>query len=352
MNFTAIHKDLLKWYYKNKRDLPWRKSQDPYRVWLSEIMLQQTRVEAVLPYYERFLSHFPTVKDLANAREDQVTNLWAGLGYYSRARNLHACAKKIMNCFQGKFPSTKESLSSLPGIGPYTSSAIASICFEEKIGAIDGNLERVISRLLALKEDPKKEGKDKIQKFANQVVCLGDPGSINQAFMDLSSAICKPKNPSCELCPIQKHCLGFKKKIQHSLPIKAAKKEKVSIQAHGFILMRNQKILLAKRAKKEWLAGMWDIPWNVFHQHSQELSSLLKEKSSCTINRTITHHKIAFSVYALPSAQNKEEKIIKKVSSPVECYQWFRLQELEGIHLPKPTEKALGKLWKHLEDTK
>ncbi|MCO5142006.1 MAG: A/G-specific adenine glycosylase [Oligoflexia bacterium] len=352
MNLKAIHKDLLKWYLSHKRELPWRISQDPYRVWISEIMLQQTRVEAVIPYYERFLSHFPTVKDLANAQEDQVTNLWVGLGYYSRARNLHSCAKEVMDRFQGKFPNTKDELLSLPGIGPYTASAIASICFEQKIGAIDGNLERVIARLLSLTVNPKKEGKEIIQDFANNLVSIGEPGSINQAFMDLSSAICKPKNPNCNDCPIQKYCLGFQKNIQQTIPIKEIKKEKVEIQAYGFILVRNQKILLAKRAKKEWLAGMWDIPWNISLESQKEISKIVKEKKSCTVNRTITHHKIAFSVYALPSAQNLEEKIIKKVSSPVECYRWFRLQELEGIHLPKPTEKALGQLWKHLEDTK
>ncbi len=154
-----LHRLLLSWYRKNKRILPWRENKDPYRVWLSEIMLQQTRVEAARPYYERFLSHFPTLTDLANASEEKVANLWTGLGYYSRARNLHQAAMLVQKNFAGNLPSTIGELCSLPGIGEYTAAAIASICFKQNIPAIDGNLERVIARLRGLRKNPKTEGK-------------------------------------------------------------------------------------------------------------------------------------------------------------------------------------------------
>ncbi len=328
-----LHSALLKWYHANSRDLPWRKNKDRYRVWLSEIMLQQTRVEAVLPYYERFLSHFPTIKDLANAPEEKVTNLWAGLGYYSRARNLHKAAKQIIA--MGKFPETLEGLRGLAGVGEYTASAIASICFDVATPAIDGNLERVISRLLALKKNPKTEGKAEIRAFANGIVKHGNAGEINQAFMDLASSICLPKQPRCEECPIRRFCEADKLGVAVDLPVRPAKKEKVLLEARGVVVLHRDSLLLGKRPKGAWLAGMWDIPWWIGEEKREIPGTQFGVHHG---SRTITHHKIRFEVEFLRG----NAKSVTALKNTAEKFKWVKLQELTALNLPRPSEKALN----------
>jgi A/G-specific adenine glycosylase len=329
-----IRESLLHWYSVNGRDLPWRVNKDPYRVWLSEIMLQQTRVEAVLPYYERFLTNFPTVVDLAAATEEKVTNLWAGLGYYSRARNLHKAAQEIAAL--GKFPDTAESLRNLPGIGEYTSAAIASICFNAKLPAIDGNLERVIARLLALKKNPKTEGREQIREFAASLVRDGNAGDINQSLMDLASSLCLPKNPRCGECPLEKSCAARKKGIASTLPIRAEKKAKVFLDASGVIFLHGDALLLAKRPAGEWLAGMWDIPWWI--GEARKLPGT--EFGSHQVSRTITNHKINFQVSFRKGKPHKTlQQKLKDVAKEIK---WVKVSDLHGLNLPRPSEKALS----------
>lgn len=325
-----------------KRDLPWRKNQDPYRIWISEIMLQQTRVEAVIPFYERFLSNFPTVKALAEADLDRVLNLWAGLGYYSRARNLHAAAAQVRDAFGGKFPESYEELRTLKGIGPYTAAAIASMAFGQPHCALDGNLERVFARLLALKEDPKTAGRAALLAFGEKLVQLGDAGQVNQAIMDLSSRICLPKEPRCFECPIASHCEARKLGRQKEIPLKKAKAEKIHLHAQAWAVVAKDHLLLARRPKSAWLAGMWDLPWKI----GKEALPLPfgEERTVCTQARTITKHKIDFEVHGVLCASKPSSKALEKLCAEADEYRWVPLSDLHGINLPRPSEKALEKI--------
>lgn len=253
-NSTAqFRRRLLAWYDKNKRDLPWRGSRDPYRVWLSEIMLQQTRVAAVVEYYRRFLKKFPTINRLASVREASVLAAWSGLGYYRRARMLHAAAKKIMREHGGQFPSTAEELRALPGIGRYTSAAIASIAFDEPIAVVDGNVERVLRRI---------EGRHLAQKelwaTAQERLSSTRPGDFNQAMMELGAMVCLPKGPVCAICPVTAFCVT-RGEIE-GLPT-APRQYKREITY--VLAKRGKRVFLTQRpAKATLMPGMWELPEN------------------------------------------------------------------------------------------
>lgn len=346
MNLPALHAELLAWYAREKRALPWRKNQDPYRIWLSEIMLQQTRVEAVLPYYERFLSNFPTVSDLAAAPIDTVTNLWAGLGYYSRARNLHAAAGQVVERHGGEFPRNFDELLALKGVGGYTAAAIASIAFGAPHAALDGNLERVFARLLASLEDPKsKAGHAPIAALGQELVMLGRPGEVNQAVMDLSSAICLPKNPRCGKCPVAKHCEARRLGIQGELPKKKAKPDKILLNAEAWAVVAREELLLARRRSGSWLAGMWDLPWRIEKSGAKRAHpSFGEERASTSVARTITNHKITFAVKGLVCGSRPDENALASLCAEADEFRWVRLSDLHGINLPRASEKALDKI--------
>lgn len=347
-----LHADLLAWYDREKRDLPWRKNRDPYRIWLSEIMLQQTRVEAVLPYYERFLSNFPTVNDLAEAEVDRVTNLWAGLGYYSRARNLHAAAGQVAREHGGKFPRTLPELQSLKGVGGYTAAAIASIAFGEPHCALDGNLERVFARLLAFRGDVKsRAGRAELLQLGDVLVKLGRPGEVNQAVMDLSSMVCKPKAPLCGNCPVARHCEARRLGVQGEIPAKKPKPEKILLHAQAWAVVSGEELLLARRAPGTWLAGMWDLPWMVNTDSDQKMSHTKRarapfgeERAACSVTRTITKHKITFDVHGLRCERKPAARELETLCAEASELRWVPLEELHGVHLPRPSEKALGKI--------
>lgn len=209
---------LIEWYTQNRRVLPWRKNRDPYRIWISEVMLQQTTVAAVVPYYERFIQRFPSVQKLAAATEPEVLEMWAGLGYYSRARNLHKASKEIVQ--QKTFPKTAAKLIELPGFGPYTSRAVASLAFGEKVGVLDGNVIRVLSRFYGLKLNWwENKDKDKLQKLSDQLAQTDFNSEINQGLMELGATVCTPKNPICLLCPWKSNCVSFEKNLVGTLPL-------------------------------------------------------------------------------------------------------------------------------------
>lgn len=220
MDKQQFQKDLINWYSQSKRDLPWRKTNNPYYIWISEIMLQQTQVNTVIPYYENFIASFPTINALANAPIEKIYKCWEGLGYYSRARNLQIAAQMIMEKHNGIFPNSYETILTLKGIGPYTASAIASIAFQIPKGVVDGNVLRILSRVDNNYENIALEKTKKAyQNRMNELIFKDDPSSFNQALMDLGAMICKPKNPHCEKCPIKTHCLAFKNNKQNILPI-------------------------------------------------------------------------------------------------------------------------------------
>lgn len=263
---------LVKWYRVHKRDLPWRQTTDPYVVWLSEIILQQTRVDQGLPYFQRFIEKYPTVKNMAAAPLEEVMRLWQGLGYYSRARNLFATAQMVTNQHQGRFPDTYEGLKSLPGIGPYTAAAIASFCFGLPHAVVDGNVIRVLSRLYGI-EDPVNEPSTRKQMdaLANDLLNRRDPATHNQAIMEFGALHCKPANPDCIRCPFAEHCLAFRTGKVKSIPIKSSK-VKVRDRYFNYLVVRFQdSILLRKRIE----SGIWQ---ELHEPPMEETTKLMTEK--------------------------------------------------------------------------
>jgi A/G-specific adenine glycosylase len=250
-NLPAFRRALLAWYEQNRRDLPWRRTRDPYRIWISEIMLQQTRVNAVTARYDEFLRRFPRIEKLASARQTSVLAAWSGLGYYRRARNLHAAAKVIMRERQGVFPCTSAALRTLPGIGRYTAVAIASIAFGEPAAVVDGNVERVICRI----SGGSSTSAATIWTSADQLLCRDHPGDFNQAMMELGATICLPGRPACSACPVQRFCRTQGR--HHSVPKpKQIKREIAYALAQG-----SDSVLLVKRGDGERLMpGMWELP--------------------------------------------------------------------------------------------
>jgi len=253
---------LLAWYHVNKRDLPWRQTKNPYAVWLSEVILQQTRVAQGLPYYERFVATFPTVRDLADANEDKILKLWQGLGYYSRARNLHKTAKEVANDYHGVFPKSYEKLIKLPGIGPYTASAIASICFNEEKAVIDGNVYRVLARYFDI-DTPinKPEGVRYFQALAQSLIDIKSPGDYNQAIMEFGALQCTPKQPLCTSCPIAESCQSY---ANNTIDIRPQKIKSKPVRKRFFHYLipfdQHQNTLITKRNKKDIWQGLYEFP--------------------------------------------------------------------------------------------
>ena len=254
---------LLAWYDRHRRRLPWRspagERADPYRVWLSEIMLQQTGVKTVGPYFEKFVARWPDVVSLGRASLDDVLRMWAGLGYYSRARNLHACAVAVVRDHGGIFPDTEEGLRALPGIGPYTAAAIAAIAFDRRTMPVDGNIERVVSRLFAV-EEVLPQAKPLIQRLATTLLAAFRAGDSAQALMDLGSSICTPKKAACALCPLNDDCAARARGDQEAFPRKAPKKAGTLRQGAAFVVTRGDELLVRTRPEKGLLGGMTEVP--------------------------------------------------------------------------------------------
>ncbi|WEG73809.1 A/G-specific adenine glycosylase [Vagococcus intermedius] len=254
--------DFLNWYEKERRDLPWRENQDPYRIWVSEIMLQQTQVVTVIPYFYRFMEWFETIADLAEAPEDKLLKAWEGLGYYSRVRNMQVAAQQMMTDFDGQMPQTVEEISSLKGIGPYTAGAIASIAFDLPEPAIDGNVMRVFSRLFELEADIAKPSSRKVFDYVvRQVMPHHDPSSFNQGIMDLGSGICTPNSPNCYECPLQEYCQSFAKGTMLNYPVKSKKVKSRPVYYLAQVIKNSKnEYLLTQRSSEGLLANMWTFP--------------------------------------------------------------------------------------------
>jgi A/G-specific adenine glycosylase len=256
---------LIEWYQINKRPLPWRETRDPYKIWLSEVILQQTRVAQGLEYYERFLTAFPDIQSLATADEQDVLKIWQGLGYYSRARNMHHAAKEIVEKHSGVFPGSADGLKNLKGIGEYTAAAIASICYDEPIAVLDGNVARVISRLYAFdKPVDTHNGRKHITELANQLLSTHHPGTFNQAIMELGALVCAPKSPACHTCPLAFTCEAFKTKETEKFPVKTPKKTPVVRHMNYLVIsyLKNGEefIFMRKRTGNDIWKNMYDFP--------------------------------------------------------------------------------------------
>ena len=316
---------LLAWYSRVKRDLPWRRTRDPYAIWISEIMLQQTRVAAALPFYECFMRRFPTVQTLADASEPEVLAQWAGLGYYSRARNLHKTARAVVAA-GGQFPANLEALLALAGIGAYTAAAIASIAYDLPHAAVDGNLLRVLARL---DNDPSDIANPRTRsRFTERAQALLDPkrpGEFNQAMMELGATVCLPKSPRCEGCPVVSHCAAHAAGRQSELPVKLRRQAKVEIEIVALLIVRNGRILLTERAADAGqMAGFWELP------DTSALPRAAVGREAGEFHHTITHHHYRYRVHFAEHSG----RIPKSMA-------WKNLAEIDGVLLTTAAKKAL-----------
>jgi A/G-specific adenine glycosylase len=331
---TVLSDKLLVWYDAHARALPWRMaSPNPYKTWLSEIMLQQTTVAAVKDYFLKFIGLWPTVHDLAAAQTEDVMKAWAGLGYYARARNLHACSKIVSGELGGVFPSSVVELAKLPGIGPYTSAAIAAIAFDIPAAAIDGNVDRVISRYYAI-EDPLPQSKPRIRAEATALVPKKRSGDFAQALMDLGATICTPKSPACDICPWTDECSGRLRGLAETLPRKA-KKEKLPTRYGHIFWIENSKgeVLLRTRAPKGLLGGMTEFPSSDWLRGKrQDFEAPFKSvwKKAGLVEHTFTHFHLELTVWRTTSE-----------SAELNCH-FVERDKLAGEALPSVMRKVVG----------
>lgn len=289
-------KNLLDWYQTHKRDLPWRRSKNPYYIWISEVMLQQTRVDTVIPYFHRFVDQFPTVEALATAPEENVLKAWEGLGYYSRARNLQTAVREVHERYDGIVPQNKEEISSLKGVGPYTSGAILSIAYNKPEPAVDGNVMRVLSRYFLIEEDIMKPAtRTKMEKLARELILEGTASDFNQALMELGAMVCTPRSPHCLTCPVMAHCSAREAGMEEALPIKKkAKPPRPELRAVALVEGTGEnkgKWLIRQRPQEGLLARMWELPhvawksegWNTDEDNMIELRQALVDQEQIGI---------------------------------------------------------------------
>ncbi len=285
-------KALLDWYHINKRDLPWRKSSDPYRIWISEIMLQQTGVETVIPYYLRFIKQFPTIEDLAKSELQEVLSFWQGLGYYSRAKNLYQCSQLIKTEYMGVFPSSYQQIRQLPGIGDYTSASLCAIAFDQKISVIDGNVLRILSRLFEMEEDISNNQNKKIfLEKLNSLLPESNNRDFAQALMELGALICRPTNPVCYECPVKKYCKARENGTIINFPVKGLRKAKIIQQFSYIVINYKDYIFLKKRKSTGLLADMWELVL-ISSNEDQVISHSLRKLFGKSINSINKYPKI------------------------------------------------------------
>src|ERR1051325_10403037 len=302
---TTIVSRLLHWYRTNARDLPWRRTRDPYAIWISEIMLQQTQVKTVIPFFERWMNQLPSVQSLATARIDRILKLWEGLGYYSRARNAQKAAQQILSRHQGRFPSAFEDILALAGIGRYTAGAISSIAFDQPAPILDGNVIRVLARVYNIAGNPKDTATNqRLWTLAAELVIAADRARINgeracadlnQALMELGALICTPAAPSCDRCPLQKHCAAFRLRIVDQLPHRPARPESIKRHFRATLFQNNKRFLDRQRAGTTINDGLWEFPNE--EVPASDRSRKVRGDLFCTVKHTITRNRITLDVF-------------------------------------------------------
>jgi len=335
-----FHLLITDWYRQNKRALPWRSTKDPYSIWLSEIILQQTRVDQGTAYYHKFIENYPTVAHLANAKEQEVLNLWQGLGYYSRARNLHATAKNIAYNLEGQFPNNFKDLLKLKGVGEYTAAAIASFAYNEPVAVVDGNVYRVLSRVFDI-ETPidSTEGKKQFAQLAQELISTTDPDTHNQAIMEFGAMHCTPANPKCESCPLIAMCLSYEKDSIQNRPVKS-KKTKVRDRYFHYLLFENQDfVYISQRIKKDIWQNMYEFPL-IETETKLELKEFgpFTNSQAITISSEITHilshQKIHTLFYHFPASAIIQQENLLKVSK----------QDFSDYPIPRVIDRYLESL--------
>ncbi|WP_332691457.1 A/G-specific adenine glycosylase [Halalkalibacter lacteus] len=346
-NISTFQHDLVNWFRENQRELPWRESKNPYRVWVSEVMLQQTRVETVIPYYQAFMREFPSLEALADAEEDRILKAWEGLGYYSRVRNLQTAVREVVSEYSGKVPDTREEISSLKGVGPYTAGAILSIAYGKPEPAVDGNVMRVLSRILLIDNDIAKSSTRKVfETILYDLVSKEDPSSFNQGLMELGALICTPTSPGCLLCPVRVHCQAYDKGMQSELPIKSKKKKQTSKQMAAVVIRNNfGEVLIEKRPDSGLLARLWQFP--NFEMESTDNQSyvladiLLKEYGiDAEIQEPIQKVEHVFS-HLIWNISVYETKAIGRPGIEHASRKWIEQKDLEKYAFPVSHQKII-----------
>ena len=343
---------LISWYDKHKRDLPWRRdARNPYHVWISETLLQQTQVAAVIPYYRRFLARFPNVRALAGANLDDVLKVWEGAGYYARARNLHRAAQEIVARFNGKIPATVDALLTLPGIGRYTAGAIASIAFNRDAPALDGNVTRVLCRYFNIADDPKSaETQKTLWQLATDLLPRGKASRFNQAVMDLGATVCTPRNPNCRACPLQRGCAARRLGIQEKLPAKRKKKTLPHHEVAVGVVWKRGKVLIAKRFARDLLGGLWEFPGGhqekneslaqcVRREVREELDIAVKvEGEFAVVDHAYSHFRVTLHAFHCRWQRGRPRAL------GCAAYKWVSPRELPRYAFPAANRKIIAQL--------
>lgn len=317
--------------------MPWRLTKDPYKIWISEIMLQQTQVQTVIPYYEKWTKRFPDVASLAGAAETEIMKYWAGLGYYRRARMLHKTAKQLVE-IQGKkavLPSTAEELLKLHGIGRYTAGAIASIAYDEKAPILDGNVIRILTRIFAVKDDiARPKTIQKLWEISESLLPDKNTGDFNQSMMELGATVCSPQNPKCGICPVQKDCAAYASKSQEMFPVKSNREKMEKIKTAAFILRNGGKVLLEKQPAEGRWGGLWMFPYGKSKKAVAKRFKIKAGKKALTVSHGFTRYQVSLEVFETPAGNVVCEK----------DQRWFEIEKLAGIPLPAPHKKIAAHL--------
>ena len=346
-----ISNELIKWFKKNKREMPWRSDKTPYRVWISELMLQQTKVDQVIPFYNKWMNHFPTLSSLSKASQDEILKLWEGLGYYSRARNIYKSSRIIDEKYNGIFPSNPSEIESLPGIGPYTKAAICSIAFNLNYAVLDGNVMRVLSRIYLYDKDISlSSSKKDLQKIADRILPEGNASNFNESIMELGALICTPKKTDCIRCPIKKSCLAYKESVVLKYPFKAPKKKIPEITVGAAVIIYKNKILISQRRPGQMLEGLWEFPGGkkedqesiqecIKREIKEELDiDIIIDKHLVTVNHLYSHFKMKMHTYFV--------KIKKGMPKSMEGqnFEWISLRDIRNRPFSKADLKVIDAL--------
>lgn len=334
---------LLDWFAHYARDLPWRRDRTPYRVWVAEVMLQQTRAETVGPYYERFMARFPTLESLARAPLEEVLRVWEGLGYYSRARLLHAAAQKVLEEGGGHLPDTRQELQKLPGIGPYIAAAVASIAFGRPEVALDGNACRVLSRLRALEGNPRRSPvRRRLEEYARSIMPLDGPGRFNEALMELGATVCRPRRPRCDACPLSDDCLAHQWGQEEAFPTPAPRQSLPHYEATAAVIPDSQgRVLLARRKARSFLGGLWEFPGGKREPGESLQECLARElreelgidvvvgEHLVTLECGYTHFRVTLHTFCC--------RLIAGVPQCLDCdeVRWVTVEEMTALPMPK-----------------
>jgi A/G-specific adenine glycosylase len=343
----SLQHGLLGWYRRNARDLPWRRTRDPYRIWVSEVMLQQTTVKTVRPFYEAFVERFPTAAALAAASEESVLAAWSGLGYYHRARNLRRGAAPLVEKSRGRFPRTLEAALAVPGVGLYTASAVLSIAYGLPLPVVDGNVRRVVARLRAL-QGSEWSSDARLYNRAEELLDRASPGDWNQALMELGATVCLPRKPACELCPLSRHCLARARGLQHRIPEGKARRAPVDVTVAAALVQRRGRILLVRRHEGRLMGRMWEVPQTSLEARGlRDLVSELRERHGLRVSpgRLIVRarHAITFRRISLEAYQSRLET---EPPRDPERFRWVTAAEIASIPTSSMTQKIFRGLGK------